>query len=219
MHLSATILVPAWGLLVGLLVFEKLGSNGGKLVTKIPLSALFVLAAVVQPHQNPVYYRLMLTGLVFCLVGDVCLIFDRRSFFLAGLAAFLGGHLWYTAAFYVTAGLNLWTAIGVVAVLINGFIVFRWLRPHLDPGMKGPVTAYIVVISLMLTAAGSLLGENSVLPRLRIMVTVGALAFYISDIFVARNRFIKMAFLNRLLGLPLYYTGQFLLAFSVASSG
>lgn len=85
--------------------------------------------------------------------------------------------------------------------------------------MKGPVTAYIVVISLMLTAASSLLGENSVLPRLQSMVTGGALAFYISDIFVARNRFIKTAFLNRLLGLPLYYTGQFLLAFSVGSSG
>jgi uncharacterized membrane protein YhhN len=85
--------------------------------------------------------------------------------------------------------------------------------------MKGPVTAYIVVISLMLTAPGSLLGENAMLPQRQIMVTAWALAFYISDIFVARNRFIKTAFLNRLLGLPLYYTGQFQLVFSVGYSG
>jgi len=40
-------------------------------------------------------------------------------------------------------------------------------------------------------------------------------SFYISDLFVARDRFFKTEFSNRLLGLPLYYAGQFLLAFSV----
>ncbi|MBW2297136.1 MAG: lysoplasmalogenase, partial [Deltaproteobacteria bacterium] len=43
----------------------------------------------------------------------------------------------------------------------------------------------------------------------------GALSFYVSDLFVARDRFLKNESLNRLLGLPLYYGGQFLLAFSV----
>ena len=47
------------------------------------------------------------------------------------------------------------------------------------------------------------------------MVFSGALFFYISDIFVARNRFLKLEFFNRLIGLPLYYAGQFLLAFSI----
>jgi hypothetical protein len=45
----------------------------------------------------------------------------------------------------------------------------------------------------------------------------GAASFYISDLFVARDRFLKMEFKNRLLGLPLYYFGQFLLAFSVGA--
>lgn len=47
------------------------------------------------------------------------------------------------------------------------------------------------------------------------MVFGGALLFYLSDIFVARDRFLKTSFLNRLVGLPIYYAGQFLLAFSV----
>jgi hypothetical protein len=34
-------------------------------------------------------------------------------------------------------------------------------------------------------------------------------------VFVARDRFLKKDFFNRLVGLPLYYTGQFILAFSV----
>ncbi len=42
-----------------------------------------------------------------------------------------------------------------------------------------------------------------------------ALSFYVSDVFVARDRFLKEEFINRLVGLPMYYAGQFLLAFSV----
>ena len=48
-----------------------------------------------------------------------------------------------------------------------------------------------------------------------LLVLGGALSFYFSDIFVARDRFLKNQFLNRLIGLPLYYLGQFLLAFSI----
>jgi uncharacterized membrane protein YhhN len=46
------------------------------------------------------------------------------------------------------------------------------------------------------------------------MIITDALMFYFSDIFVARERFVTHEFANRLIGLPLYYTGQFLLAFS-----
>jgi hypothetical protein len=43
----------------------------------------------------------------------------------------------------------------------------------------------------------------------------GALSFYVSDLFVARDRFVKKGAINRILGLPLYFGGQFLLAFSI----
>jgi hypothetical protein len=36
----------------------------------------------------------------------------------------------------------------------------------------------------------------------------------VSDIFVARQRFVTKAFVNRSAGLPLYYAGQFMIAFS-----
>jgi len=49
----------------------------------------------------------------------------------------------------------------------------------------------------------------------RLLVLLGALSFYCSDVFVARDRFMQREMLNRTIGLPLYYAGQFLLAFSV----
>lgn len=81
--------------------------------------------------------------------------------------------------------------------------------------MRRPVLVYIVVISLMLCGAFSILGMASLPAQGRWLVFAGALCFYVSDIFVARDQFIKNTFINRLAGLPLYYAGQFMIAFSV----
>ena len=43
---------------------------------------------------------------------------------------------------------------------------------------------------------------------------LGAVLFYLSDIMVARDRFVAPGFANRLVGLPLYFGGQLLLAWS-----
>jgi hypothetical protein len=69
----------------------------------------------------------------------------------------------------------------------------------------------------MVCGACSVAGDVALVQRGRFMVLIGAVLFYFSDIFVARNRFIKKEYLNRLCGLPLYYCGQFLLAFSIGS--
>ena len=43
-------------------------------------------------------------------------------------------------------------------------------------------------------------------------IWLGAGLFLVSDLFVARQRFVAPGFVNRLFGLPLYYVGQLLLA-------
>jgi uncharacterized membrane protein YhhN len=79
-----------------------------------------------------------------------------------------------------------------------------------------PVIAYIIVITVMVVGAFTVVGDAGFPATGRLMVIFGAVSFYISDLFVARDRFLKPEFTNRFLGLPLYYLGQFLLAFSVA---
>ncbi len=81
--------------------------------------------------------------------------------------------------------------------------------------MLVPVCLYIVVISVMMAAAWAAFLNPGLAPKGAWALFLGALCFYVSDIFVARDRFVKSQFLNRLLGLPLYYGGQFLIAFSV----
>ena len=204
----------AVGLLAGLLYCEKKEVLKAKLTVKTVLSSLFILTAGIQPHPIVPYYRLILMGLIFCLGGDVFLALPREKMFLCGLVSFLLGHLFYVAAFFYMAGINQWTVIGLAISSMASGGVFLWLRPYLD-SMKIPVIFYILVITAMVLGAWSVVAAGELSLYGRMLVFSGALSFYVSDVFVARQRFLKTEFLNRLIGLSLYYSGQFMLAFSV----
>ena len=212
--LNALIIILAAFLLAGHLYFEKKGQQKGRLSTKTVLSLLFVFAAAVQSHPIPVYYYMMLTGLIFCLGGDVFLALPQERMFLCGLVSFLVGHVFYVFGFWGLTQINQWTWIGGFITLVISTGVFFWLRTYLGT-MLIPVIVYIVVITTMLVGAWTVLGDGRINFAGRLLVFVGAASFYLSDLFVARDRFLKPGFGNRLIGLPMYYLGQFLLAFSV----
>jgi len=210
--LILTVAVP---LFVGLLWFEKKESARGLLLTKPFLSLLFIAVALTGPGSDPTYFGLILAGLICCLAGDVCLIFFfSRPLFLAGLVSFLTGHLFYTVAFFLKAppGMSTWI-VGVCAIAVSG-AVFVWLQPHLGK-MRIPVVAYMAIITAMVIGAASLLKDDHAALPGRTLAFVGAVLFYVSDIFVARHRFVAKAYVNRLIGLPFYYAAQFLIAFSI----
>jgi YhhN family len=80
-------------------------------------------------------------------------------------------------------------------------------RPHLAE-LRAPVVVYAAANSDMVLLA---FGVASPLARL------GAALFYASDLDVARDRFVQPCVANRVVGLPLYYAGQVLLALSTCS--
>ncbi len=212
--LNSSIIGIAVVFLFLLLFYEKRRNTTGIFLTKPSLSVLFVVAAWLQSGSDDAYARWILIGLLLSLVGDVCLIFSSRRMFLSGLFAFLTGHVFYAIAFFTRATPGAWTFVGLVVVSLAGTWIFRWLRPFLGK-MMGPAIAYIVVISLMVAAATSALGDAAGAGAGRWLVFGGAVSFYVSDICVARQRFVRSEFLNRAIGLPLYYLGQFMLAFSI----
>jgi uncharacterized membrane protein YhhN len=211
---NAAVLALASALLAGLLIAEKHRRAGPILTFKTPLSALFVAAVVIQPHPIQSYYHWVLAGLVWGLIGDVCLALKGNKAFKAGLVAFLLGHIMYVVAFLGLTRPPDWYTLGHVFIVLASLGVFYWLRPHLG-AMLVPVTLYVIVISLMLAAAWVAFINPEMNWRGSWTVFLGALCFYVSDLFVAREKFVKSQFANRLLGLPLYYGGQFCIAFSV----
>jgi uncharacterized membrane protein YhhN len=78
-----------------------------------------------------------------------------------------------------------------------------------------PVLLYVLVITVMASGAWTVFWKSSLQISGRTLILAGSLCFYVSDVFVARHKFIKEEYRNRLLGLPLYYAGQFMLAFSI----
>ncbi|MGV8079810.1 MAG: lysoplasmalogenase [Syntrophales bacterium] len=210
---TAAILLLSVLLLAGLLHARKRQSLPGIVLTKPSLSALFVLAALTGPHGHPQYFQFIFAGLLFCMAGDVFLISAARRLFLAGLFAFLVGHILYSIAFFTMAapGFPAGFAAAACCVMGGGFL-FR-VRPYLG-SMALPVIVYVVIISIMVVGAATLMGESRLPLGGRVLALAGAVLFYLSDLFVARERFVKSEFRNRLIGLPLYYAGQFMIAFS-----
>lgn len=146
-------------------------------------------------------------ALLLCMAGDLLLIPKGRAFFLAGLVAFLLGHVGYLVSFALQ-GLQLpATALAALGLAVIAAPVLRWLWPHVPGPMRAPVLAYVTVISAMVAASIGAYAAGASL-----LLPVGAVAFYLSDLFVARNRFVQPGPLNRLIGLPLYYGAQLLLA-------
>jgi len=134
--------------------------------------------------------------------------------FFLGLVSFLVGHLFYGVCFFYTAPPSAWAILGSLPVPIASLLIFLRLKPHLGD-MTIPVLVYIVVITVMVCGAFSLFLEPDLAFSGRVLALCGAICFYISDIFVARDRFVQKGPINRIVGLPLYFGGQFLLAFSI----
>lgn len=195
----------------GLLVAESRGSRPALFLFKPLCSLGFVASALLAGALSSRYGLAILVGLGLSLCGDVLLIPRTPATFRAGLVAFLLGHLAYVVAFLTLGVTPGYVGAAALPVLAAALGVMLWLRPKLGP-MFVPVLAYVVVISTMVVLAVG----TWPLPDAARRVT-GALAFYLSDLCVARDRFVSPGFVNRAFGLPLYYGGQLLLASSCAA--
>ena len=193
-----------------LLVAERRESALGRWIAKPLASTGFVAFAFACGAAETDYGRAVLVALALSWLGDVLLIPADERAFRAGVGAFLLGHVAYLAAFSVRGIPPIPFAAALAAATLATAPVLRWLRPHVPRAMKGSVLAYVGVIAAMVAGA---LATFAAEPRAAI--AAGALAFWLSDLSVARDRFVAPGFTNRAWGLPLYYAAQLLLASSV----
>lgn len=196
----------------GLLVAERFESQAGKWLAKPVASLAFIAVAIASGAAATQYGQLIMLGLVLCLLGDVLLIpEDRPGVFRLGVLAFLCGHVAFAAAFFTQPLDGRWLALAAVVLAFVLWRVWRWLSASLPADMRVPVQAYFAVIATMTALACAVTGAGAT-P----LVALGAIAFTVSDISVARDRFVHPGFVNRVWGLPLYYFAQVLLALSPA---
>lgn len=96
----------------------------------------------------------------------------------------------------------------VAAVTVAaGAAIGAWLLPEVPADLQPLIVGYMLLISAMVVCAWTTRGGPA-----RGMLTVAATLFYISDIFVARWRFVSPGPENALLCYPLYYAACLLFA-------
>ncbi len=153
----------------------------------------------------------MVAGALAGLIGDVALMLPRERF-IAGLVAFLAGHVAYVVGL-VLLGFALGPALaGLVVVAVLVAAVGRRIVGAVatgSPDLTTAVVAYLAVISAMVVVA---FGTGSV------VAAAGGVLFYLSDAVLAWNRFVRPFRRGRIVTIVLYHLGQtaLFLALSVA---
>lgn len=202
-------LVTAPLAVAALLLAERFGRPRLRIAAKTLASLSFVAVGVIRAGSGGVYGAWILLALILCALGDLALLHPRGL--AAGLAIFLLGHTAYVVAFQALRPAATWAISWVVPIALASAFAVRWLWPHLGR-LRWAVAAYVAVITIMLWGAANV----SFTATGWRFLAVGATLFYISDLFVARDRFVIKSFLNRAWGLPAYYAGQLILAWSAA---
>lgn len=154
--------------------------------------------------------RLLAAGLLSGALGDALLAWSTNTF-LAGALAFLFGHAFYIA-FFLRTGIGVGAAIkqplrmlAVGALIAAAFIATSLLVPR-ESAMSAPLAIYTAALTLMTLASFTLRAACW-------LAMAGAVLFFISDGFVAANRFYPLeepalAYWRSFAGWMIYWAGQ-----------
>ncbi len=156
----------------------------------------------------------LVIGAVLGLVGDVALLGDGESAFMAGLSAFAAGHLAYVVTALLT-GFDPARALPGL-VFVTAMLGFRFVGRTI-PGahraggrfLAGAVVFYAAVISAMVMSAWA---------TGAVLAAVGAMLFAGSDWVLGHQRFVGPLPGGRLAVMVPYHVGQALLIVGLATA-
>lgn len=182
-----------------------------------PLATVLVIAAALawQPIA-PRYRRWIVCGLACSLLGDVLLMWPG-DLFVAGLLAFLAGHLCFITAFLGDSRLGARPLVWLACLLVAA-VNLALLWPSIPAALRVPVAVYALVLSGMGAQALARAWSHAadVLARPARRAAIGGLLFMLSDSLLAWNRFHGALPLAVVSVLGSYYAAVWFIARSVA---
>lgn len=145
----------------------------------LALAGLFATAVAARAADTTAG-RWLLVALLFGLLGDFALLGDTQRRFLAGVAAFLVGHLAYLVCFaQLGVPWPAWAGAGVLVLAVIGYLtrgVVPAAQREAGLALAAPLAVYTLVIGAMLLVAwGTGLW----------LVAAGATVFVVSDSIIA----------------------------------
>ena len=178
-----------------------------------PLATLCVIAwAALGRSDDALVRRWILVGLAFSLVGDVALLWPVQGF-LAGLVAFLLGHLSYLVALTRrTRFLASPPAFGVWAIVAASVLAGLWAGVPTE--LRAPVLIYVCALAAMAAQATSVwLARRGQADAVRWRtVAIGGALFVLSDAILATDKFVGGVPMPTLWNLSIYWVAQWFIA-------
>lgn len=164
-------------------------------------------------NNMPIWFAI---AIVFSLAGDIFLMISLDRLFLGGLVSFLLAHIAYLLGFYFVVPATGAGWFALVLILGFGFFITRKiilsLKSKGQNHLKWPIIIYSGVITLMLLVAVINLTEESIWNfEAKILIAIGAVFFYTSDIILAWNKFVTPIQNGRIYNIGAYHIGQILL--------
>ena len=163
--------------------------------------ALIAAAIALEPDDDARRWAFV-AALALSLAGDVFLMLPEDRF-VPGLASFLLGHVAYVVGLNLHGGPAGALALSAIpVVVVAAALAVRILRAVLTSGHReliGPLVAYVLVISAMVTSA--LASGNA-------WAAAGASLFFASDALIAETRFVRPHRGARVAIMVTYHLGQ-----------
>ena len=191
-----------------------------KPLTLLILLVMFIFSFLEWNGTNLYPMLFVAVGLFFCLVGDVFLLFSDR-WFIAGLIAFLLGHICYILALNIPLPnvSPIWSfGLAILIALISSRVLKPILTAVRNQGqtrLAWAILVYGMVISIMLLSALLTFYRKEWGPWSSGLVAAGASMFFFSDVILAWNKFVSPIWNGRLINMILYHVGQISLAVGV----
>lgn len=190
------------------------GRHGVEAVAKPLATALLVVVAATAGAPDGLVRVALVVAALCGLAGDVALLGNSETRFMAGLGAFAVGHAAYVLA-ALGAGVSARNALFAVPFMV---VLLGWrFLPETVPGARRAggtvlfvaVLAYAMIIAAMVVTAT---GTGSVVAAL------GAMLFAISDWVLGYDRFVRPVRGRDLLVMVPYHVGQALLIVGLATA-
>jgi uncharacterized membrane protein YhhN len=163
-----------------------------------PLTTILVITLLLfaSKNSNIQLGNRVTIALVFCLLGDILLLFE--AYFLFGLVAFLIAHDLFSVAFVQYKGFDKNWLSFLILFGIAG-VLFFWLKPGLGDLLL-PVSVYVCIITFMAwQGVGLYLRERN---NAHAWMAMAVLFFMLSDTLLAIAKFKT----------PFYLSGPLILA-------
>ncbi len=190
----------------------------GGLAIKATTSIFFVLLGIVNltyviiTKNKALHFPIIMTvGLCFAMFGDIFLNIE----FIIGALLFAVGHVWYFIAYNFIQSFCLRDLIYGIAIFIPS-VIFILCMPFFDFGgllMQIIVIAYALIISFMVGKSLSNMVAQTTAQN--ILLAIGSLLFFFSDLMLLLNVFGNLSEVFDILCLATYYPAECILATAI----